>query len=140
VRRLQARLGGGGAGPGAPLAAPLRRPLRLLLLLLLLLPPPPPLQAFPQALSPTHCYPLTAAPPAPAADPTQAIAGRHAVRVTFLSGDVHVGAFGCLQAHPKVPDRVVDPKFMLQVRAGGSRLLGREPGLVSRRWVGQRLL
>jgi len=41
------------------------------------------------------------------------------VRVTFASGDVHVGAYGCLQAHPKVHDRVVDPRFMLQVLLGG---------------------
>lgn len=32
-----------------------------------------------------------------------------------MSGDVHVGGYGVLQAHPKVLDRVVDPRFMLQV-------------------------
>jgi hypothetical protein len=37
------------------------------------------------------------------------------VRVTFMSGDVHVGAYGCFQAHPKQHLRVVDPKFMMQV-------------------------
>lgn len=47
---------------------------------------------------------------------SQGIAAAHSVRVTFLSGDVHVGAFGCFQAHPKEHIRVVDPKFMLQVR------------------------
>lgn len=46
----------------------------------------------------------------------QGIAAAYSVRVTFISGDVHVGAFGCFQAHPKQHIRVVDPKFMLQVR------------------------
>lgn len=45
----------------------------------------------------------------------QGIAAAYSVRVTFISGDVHVGAFGCFQAHPKQPIRVVDPKYMLQV-------------------------
>lgn len=47
----------------------------------------------------------------------QGVAESFSVRVTFFSGDVHVGAFGCFQAHPKQPIRVADPKFMLQVRA-----------------------
>jgi hypothetical protein len=47
----------------------------------------------------------------------QGIATSYSVRVTFISGDVHVGAFGCFQAHPKQHIRVVDPKFMLQVGA-----------------------
>lgn len=45
----------------------------------------------------------------------QGVAESYSVRVTFFSGDVHVGAFGCFQAHPKQPIRVADPKFMLQV-------------------------
>ena len=35
--------------------------------------------------------------------------------MTFISGDVHVGAFGCFQAHPKQYNKVIDEKFMLQV-------------------------
>lgn len=57
----------------------------------------------------------------------QEIATAYSVRVTFLSGDVHVGAFGCFQAHPKQHIRVIDPKFMLQVMAllvPGSQSLG----------------
>eukprot|EP00878_Enallax_costatus_P010752 GHUV01011229.1.p1 GENE.GHUV01011229.1~~GHUV01011229.1.p1 ORF type:complete len:261 (+),score=89.98 GHUV01011229.1:1492-2274(+) len=54
----------------------------------------------------------------------QAISASHSVRVTFLSGDVHVGAFGCFQAHPKQHIRVIDPKFMLQVVSSG---MGNEP-------------
>lgn len=50
----------------------------------------------------------------------QALAEQHSVRVTFLSGDVHVGAYGCFQAHPKQYLRVVDPKFMMQVGRGTS--------------------
>lgn len=45
----------------------------------------------------------------------QGVATSYSVRVTFISGDVHVGAFGCFQAHPKQPIRVADPKYMLQV-------------------------
>lgn len=54
----------------------------------------------------------------------QALAEQHSVRVTFLSGDVHVGAYGCFQAHPKQYLRVVDPKFMMQVI---SSAIGNEP-------------
>jgi hypothetical protein len=43
------------------------------------------------------------------------LAEQHSVRVTFMSGDVHVGAYGCFQAHPKQHLKVVDPKFMMQV-------------------------
>jgi hypothetical protein len=46
----------------------------------------------------------------------QTLAEQYSVRVTFMSGDVHVGAYGCFQAHPKQHLRVVDPKFMMQVR------------------------
>jgi hypothetical protein len=52
------------------------------------------------------------------------------VRVTFISGDVHVGAFGCFQAHPKQHMRVVDPKYMLQVDWGGGR--GKKRGIMWR--------
>lgn len=54
----------------------------------------------------------------------QGIAAAYSIRVTFISGDVHVGAFGCFQAHPKQHIRVVDPKFMLQVI---SSAIGNEP-------------
>jgi len=54
----------------------------------------------------------------------QGMAESYSVRVTFFSGDVHVGAFGCFQAHPKQPIRVADPKFMLQVI---SSAIGNEP-------------
>lgn len=45
----------------------------------------------------------------------QGLAARYNVRVTFISGDVHLAAFGCFQSHPKIPNRASDPKFMLQV-------------------------
>jgi hypothetical protein len=45
----------------------------------------------------------------------QTLAEQYSVRVTFMSGDVHVGAYGCFQAHPKQHLRVVDQKFMMQV-------------------------
>jgi hypothetical protein len=48
----------------------------------------------------------------------QTLAEQYSVRVTFMSGDVHVGAYGCFQAHPKQHLRVVDPKFMMQVGLG----------------------
>lgn len=54
----------------------------------------------------------------------QGIATTYSVRVTFVSGDKHVGGYGCFQAHPKQPIRVVDPKFMLQVCVGQIRCLG----------------
>jgi hypothetical protein len=129
VRRLQ--VGGGGAGPGPPRPGPAvavpcaARCSR------------PPTAATARFLhgQPLQCSCHACAPPAearhrltaprtrgarPRAPPcaprlAQALAARYAVRVTFLSGDVHVGAFGCLQAHPKVTDRVLDPHFMLQV-------------------------
>jgi hypothetical protein len=59
----------------------------------------------------------------PAALHLQGIAATHSVRVTFISGDVHVGAFGCFQAHPKQHIRVVDPRFMLQVGVNSLRPL-----------------
>ncbi len=59
----------------------------------------------------------TSALPASPLPPLQAIANTYGVRVTFLSGDVHVGGFGCFQAHPKQHLRVVDPKFMMQVNS-----------------------
>jgi hypothetical protein len=54
--------------------------------------------------------------PASALVPLQGLAKQYSARVTFISGDVHVGAFGCFQAHPKEYNKVVDHKFMLQVR------------------------
>lgn len=76
---------------------------------------------------PVHTQKHTTRFPAPASDSEscalwlrvlllQGIAAAYSVRVTFISGDVHVGAFGCFQAHPKQHIRVIDPKYMLQVR------------------------
>jgi hypothetical protein len=45
----------------------------------------------------------------------QTVAQTYSARVTFISGDVHCGGFGCFQAHPKQFNRVVDHKYMLQV-------------------------
>jgi hypothetical protein len=49
----------------------------------------------------------------------QTVAQTYSARVTFISGDVHCGGFGCFQAHPKQFNRVVDHKYMLQVRSEG---------------------
>jgi hypothetical protein len=71
----------------------------------------------PYSRKPVESCPHSTHPPnQPTPTNQKALAARHAVRVTFAGGDVHVGAYGCLQAHPKIRDRVVDPKFMLQAR------------------------
>jgi len=54
----------------------------------------------------------------------QGLSKQYSARVTFISGDVHVGAFGCFQAHPKQYNKVIDEKFMLQVV---SSAIGNEP-------------
>jgi hypothetical protein len=53
----------------------------------------------------------------------QALAQQYSARVTFVSGDVHVGGFAAFQAHPKEFNKVIDPKYMLQVRKGGRTTL-----------------
>lgn len=44
----------------------------------------------------------------------QSIAQRKSIRMTFVSGDVHVGGLGRLYSHPKV-DLRTDFRFMPQV-------------------------
>ena len=46
----------------------------------------------------------------------QALALRKSIRVTFMSGDVHVAAAAKFMTHPRGIDLRADHRYMLQVR------------------------